>query len=107
MVITQVTTWTGTPGGMELLEAAAKESAPIHESLGAKNPRLMRGVVPGSAAAYYVLEFDSMEAYGAFCDAVLQHEWWDVTTAALAETYPELKMSSQEVFYDGITRKKE
>jgi len=104
MSITQVTTWTGTPGGMELLEAAAKESAPIHESLGAKNPRLMRGM-GFNTAAYYVLEFDSMEAYGAFCDALLQHEWWDVTAAALAETYPDLKMSSQDVFYDGLTRK--
>ena len=50
MVITQVTTWTGTPGGMELLEAAAKDSAPIHESLGAKNPRLMRGMGFNTAA---------------------------------------------------------
>ncbi|MFL3016772.1 MAG: hypothetical protein ACJZ2F_04425 [Acidimicrobiales bacterium] len=44
MSITQVTTWTGTPAAIELLEAASKQSAPFHESLGAKNPRLMRGI---------------------------------------------------------------
>ena len=106
MTITQVTTWTGTPAAIELLEAASKQSAPFHESLGAKNPRLMRGITGSfSTVAFYTLDFDSMEAYGAWCDALLQSEWWDATAQAIAEAHPDLEMSSQNVFYDGLTRK--
>ncbi len=106
MSITQVTTWTGTPAAIELLEAASKQSAPFHESLGAKNPRLMRGVTGSfSTVAFYTLDFDSMEAYGAWCDALLQSEWWDTTAEAISDAHPDLEMTSQNVYYDGLTRK--
>ena len=42
MTIQAVTTWEGTVAGMQLLEAGAKQSGPIHESMGATNPRLWR-----------------------------------------------------------------
>ena len=42
MLTTQITTWEGTPAAIEAVVAGSREAAPIHEGLGAKNPRLMR-----------------------------------------------------------------
>ena len=44
MLITQITTWEGTPAAIEAVVVGSREAAPIHEGLGAKNPRLMRAV---------------------------------------------------------------
>ena len=38
--------------------------------------------------AHYAIDFDSHEAYGAFMDAVMAHEWWAQTMEAVAEGVP-------------------
>ena len=38
MLVTAITTWEGTPAALEGVVAGSKAAAPIHESLGAKNP---------------------------------------------------------------------
>ena len=63
MLITQTTTWEGTPAAIEAVVAGSREAAPIHEGLGAKNPRLMRSVSGGDVhQVEYMIDFDSFEA---------------------------------------------
>jgi hypothetical protein len=67
-------------------------AGPIHESLGAQNPRLMRSFAGGDLyRVEYMIDFDSFEACGAFTDAMLGHEWFVQMTANVAAAYPELK----------------
>ena len=72
MLITQITTWEGTPAAIEAVVAGSREAAPIHEGLGAKNPRLMRSVSGGDVhQVEYMIDFDSFEAQGKFSDAIV------------------------------------
>ena len=76
MLITQITTWEGTPAAIEAVVAGSREAAPIHEGLGAKNPRLMRSVSGGDVhQVEYMIDFDSFEAQGKFSDAIVDGEW--------------------------------
>ena len=102
MAITAVTTWEGTPTAMELVVAGSKAAVELHESLGAKNARLLRDSNGGPGVAHYAIDFDSHEAYGAFQDAVMAHEWWAQTMQAVAEAYPDLQMKGTTVFYDAL-----
>ena len=80
MLITQITTWEGTPAAIEAVVAGSREAAPIHEGLGAKNPRLMRSVSVGDVHQVdYMIDFDSFEAQGKFSDAIVDGEWWTGT----------------------------
>lgn len=102
MAITAVTTWECVPAAMELLVAGSKAAVELHESLGAKNPRLLRDSHGGPGVAHYAIDFDSHEAYGAFTDALMAHEWWTSTNATIAEAYPDLQMKGTTVFYDAL-----
>ena len=102
MTITAVTKWEGTPSAITLVVAGSKAAVEVHESLGAKNPRLLRDVNGGLGVAHYAIDFDSVEAYGAFMDAMRAHEWWSQTTGAVAEAYPELQMKGTTVFYNAL-----
>ena len=51
MAITAVTTWEGTPTAMELVVAGSKAAVELHESLGAKNARLLRDSHGGRGVA--------------------------------------------------------
>ena len=57
MTIQAETTWEGTPKALEILIEGSKQSGPIHESMGAKNPRLWRAISGGSMEqVYYSIE---------------------------------------------------
>ena len=106
MTVTAVTTWEGTPAAIETLVAGSRAAAPIHESLGAKNPRLMRaasGTGSDGSLAYYSIEFDSIEAYGAFFDKVLTSDWYAQTIEVVSKAYPDLKNGGTVVYYDAIS----
>ena len=49
MLIQVVTTWEGSPAGLEKIVEGSKQAGPIHESMGAKNPRLWRASAGGDA----------------------------------------------------------
>ena len=49
MMYTATTIWEGTPEALLKLIEASKASAPIHESLGAKNPRILQAVLGGQS----------------------------------------------------------
>ena len=105
MTVVAVTTWEGTPTAIETLVVGSKAAKPIHESLGAKNPRLMRaaaGAGSDGSLAYYSVEFDSIEAYGAFFDKVLSSDWFAQTVEVVGQAYPELKNRGTVVYYDAI-----
>ena len=69
MKIQAVTTWEGTPKALEMLIEGSKQSGPIHESMGAKNPRLWKASSGGNMEqVYYCIEFDSHQ-----CHNTLQH----------------------------------
>jgi hypothetical protein len=75
MLVTAITTWEGTPTAIEGVVAGSQAAAPIHESFGAKNPRLMRSFAGGDVhRVEYMIDFDSFEACGAFTDAMMQSE---------------------------------
>ena len=40
MLITQITTWEGTPAAIEGVVVGSREAAPVHEGLGAKTSAL-------------------------------------------------------------------
>jgi hypothetical protein len=62
MTVTAVTTWEGTPTAITLVVAGSKAAIEIHESLGARNPRLMRDSNGELGVAHYTIDFDSHEA---------------------------------------------
>ena len=102
MAITAVTTWECTPAAMELLVAGSNAAVELHESLGAKNARLLRDSHGSPTVAHYAIDFDSHEAYGAFTDAIMAHEWWTQMTATVAEAYPDVQMKGTTVFHDAL-----
>jgi hypothetical protein len=102
MEITAVTTWQGTPAAIKFLVEAAKGAAEIHESLGASNPRFMRPVSGDQGIAHYSVDFESVESYGAFTDAVRKHEWWSQTEQAVADAYPDLEMKGTMIYYNTL-----
>ncbi len=103
MAITAVTTWEGTPAAMELVVAGSREAVELHESLGAKNARILRDSHEGRGVAHYAIDFDSHEAYGAFQDAVMAHEWVGPDHGGRRRgAYPDLQMKGTTVFYDAL-----
>ena len=103
MLITQITTWEGTPAAIEAVAAGSREAAPIHEGLGAKNPRLMRSVSGGDVhQVEYMIDFDSFEAQGKFSDAIVDGEWWTGMMQAVAAAYPDLRNGGTRLTYNAI-----
>ena len=103
MTIQAVTTWEGTPKALEILIEGSKQSGQIHESMGAKNPRLWRAGAGGNMEqAYYSIEFDSQEAYGKFSDAMLNSEWWTNAIEWIGEQHPDLLNLGTTIYYDAI-----
>ena len=103
MTLQAVTTWEGTVAGLQLLEAGAKQSAPVHESMGAKNPRLWRASSGGdNERAYYSIEFESHEAYGKFSDAMMASEWWAATIKWMVANKDEIENLGTAVYYNAI-----
>ncbi|MEC7144695.1 MAG: hypothetical protein VXW59_03850 [Actinomycetota bacterium] len=103
MLITQITTWEGTPAAIEAVVAGSREAAPIHEGLGAKNPRLMRSVSGGDVyQGEYMIDFDSFEAQGKFSDAIVDGEWWTGMMQAVAAAYPDLRNAGTRLTYNAI-----
>ena len=45
MTVIAVTSWEGTPEAIENLVKGSKASAPVHEKMGAKNPRLWLSLI--------------------------------------------------------------
>lgn len=103
MGITAVTTWECTPASLPVLVEGSREAAPLHESMGAKNARLLRDSHGSNTVAHYALDFDSHEAYGAFIDAMRAHEWWSQLEAAVAEAHPNVLLKGTTVFYDVLS----
>ena len=105
MTVVAVTTWEGTPAAIEALVEGSKAAKPIHESWGAKKPRLMRaaaGAGSDGTLAYYSIEFDSIEAYGTFHDKMLSSDWFAQTVEWMGQAYPDLKNRGAVVYYDAI-----
>ena len=103
MLVTAVTTWEGTPAALEGVVAGSKAAAPVHESLGARNPRLMRSFAGGDMdRVEYMIDFDSFEACGAFTDAMMNSEWFETTMNAVAAAYPDLKNCGTRFVYNAI-----
>ncbi|MFZ8877150.1 MAG: hypothetical protein ACO2Z4_07015 [Ilumatobacteraceae bacterium] len=103
MLITQITTWEGTPAAIEAVVVGSREAAPNHEGLGAKNPRLMRAVSGGDVhRVEYMVDFDSFEAHGKFSDAIVEGEWWTGMMQAVAAAYPDLRNCGTRLMYNAI-----
>ena len=103
MLVSAITTWEGTPAAIEGVIVGSRDAAPIHERLGARNPRLMRSFAGGDMhRVEYMIDFDSFEACGAFTDAMLADEWFQGMTAAIAAAYPDLKNCGTRFAYDAI-----
>ena len=103
MTIQAVTTWKGSVAGLQLLEAGAKQSGPLHESMGAKNPRLWRASAGGDVErGYYSIEFDSHEAYGKFTDSMMASEWWAGTIDWMTENKNEIENLGTTIYYDAL-----
>ena len=103
MLVSAITTWEGTPAAIEQVIVGSRDAAPIHERLGARNPRLMRSFAGGDMdRVEYVIDFDSFEACGAFTDAMMADEWFQGMTAAVAAAYPDLKNCGTRFAYDAI-----
>ena len=95
MPYTATTIWEGTPEALLKLIEASKASAPIHESLGAKNLRILQAVLGGqSDRLHYCIDFDSAEAYGKFADSLESSGWMAGANTFVAESYPDLKFVS-------------
>lgn len=103
MLVTAITTWEGTPAALEGVIAGSKAAAPIHESLGAKNPRLMRSFAGGDVdRVEYMIDFDSFEACGAFTDAMMSSEWFETMMKEVAAAYPAIKNCGTRFVYNAI-----
>lgn len=103
MTIAAITIWEGTPKGLHMLEEGSRQSAPVHEGMGAKNPRLWRPTAGGEInQAIYELHFDSMEDYGRFNDIMMKSEWWAGTQKWMADNYDEVRTVGTSVLYDAI-----
>ena len=103
MLVTAITTWEGTPAALEGVVAGSKAAAPVHERLGARNPRLMRSFAGGDMdRVEYMIDFDSFEACGAFTDAMMNSEWFETMMSAVAAAYPDLKNCGTRFVYNAI-----
>ena len=103
MTISVITTWEGTPAALMLLTEGSHNAAPIHVSLGAKNPRLLEPMAGGEVnRRHYVIDFDSLEAWASFTTAVRASDWWAATGKAVADGYPNLRMVGQAVMTNAI-----
>ena len=103
MTIQAVTTWQGTPAGLMLLAEGSKLSAPVHESFGAKNPKLGRASVGGDVEqAHYSIEFDNQEGYGKFMDLMLASEWWSGTQQWMEDNKEAITNLGTAVYYSAI-----
>jgi hypothetical protein len=103
MTIQAVTTWEGSVAGLQLLEAGATQSGPLHKSMGANNARLWRAGAGGDVErAYYSIEFDSHEAYGKFTDAMMASEWWAGTIDWMTENKNEIENLGTTIYYDAL-----
>lgn len=102
MLITQITTWEGTPTAIEAA-VGSREAASVYEGLGAKNPRLMRSVSGGDVhRVEYMIDFESFEAHERFSDAIVAGEWWTSMMAAVAAAYPDLGNCGTRLMYKAI-----
>lgn len=103
MLVTAITTWEGTPAAIEGVIAGSRAAAPVHESLGAQNPRLMRSFAGGETdRVEYMIDFDSFESCGAFTDAMMANEWFQQTLTAVAAAYPDLRNCGTRFMYNAI-----
>ncbi|MDA2958900.1 MAG: hypothetical protein O3A28_02920 [Actinomycetota bacterium] len=103
MLVTAITTWEGTPAAIQGVIAGSRDAAPIHESLGARNPRLMRSFAGGDMhRVEYMIDFDSFEACGAFTDAMLAGDWFAGLEAAVAAAHPDLRNCGTRFAYNAI-----
>ena len=104
MSVIAVTSWEGTPEAIENLIKGSKASAPIHEKMGARNPRLWRAMAGGGMdTAFYSIEFENHSAYGAFTDEMIGSDWWkEQIIKAAGSAYPDLKNNGTIVYYDAI-----
>lgn len=103
MKYTATTIWEGTPEALLLLIEASKESAPIHESFGAKNPRILEAQLGGqSDRLHYAIDFDSVEDFGKFADKLESSGWMAETRKNVAAAYPNLKMISTVLFVNRL-----
>lgn len=103
-MITAVTRWTGTPAGLALVEAGSRAAKSEHMSWGANNCRFMRPIAGqgGMGIGFYICEFDSMSAFGAFQDSVLASDWFKQMQKDVAAGHPEITMDGTTVMYDAI-----
>jgi hypothetical protein len=102
MLITQITTWEGTPTAIEAV-VGSRETTTVYEGLGAKNPRIMRSVSGGDVhRVEYTIDFDSLEAHERFSDAIVAGEWWASMMAAVAAAYPDLRNCGTRLMYKAI-----
>ena len=103
MTISVITIWEGTPAALILLTEGSRNAAPIHVSLGAKNPRLLEPMAGGELnRRHYVIDFDSLEAWASFTTAVRASEWWATTVKTVADGYPHLRIVGQAVMTNAI-----
>ena len=103
MTIQAVTTWEGSVAGLQLLEAGARQSESLHESMGAKNPRLWRASVGGDVErGYYSIAFVSHESYVKFTDAMMVSEWWAGTIEWMTENKNEIENLGTTIYYDAL-----
>ena len=104
MTVIAVTSWEGTPEAIENLVKGSKASAPVHEKMGAKNPRLWRAIAGGGMeAAFYSIEFEYHSAYGKVTDETIGSEWWkEQIIKSAGSSYPDLKNNGTTVYYDAI-----
>lgn len=89
---------------MEAVEAGSKVAKPIHESMGAKNARLMRPMTGpnGFEIATYLIDFDDAESFGRFQDQILGSDWLAQMRKDVAAAHPELRMADQGLMYNAI-----
>ena len=104
-MITAWTRWEGTPSAMEGVVAGSKAAKPLHESMGAKNARLMRPLTgPGGfEVATYLIDFDDAEAFGRLQDQMLESDWVVQLRKDVAAAHPDLRMADQGLVYNAIS----
>ena len=104
MTVIAVTSWEGTPEAIENLIKGSKASAPIHEKMGARNPRLWRAMAGGGMdTAFYSIELENHSAYGAFTDEMIGSNWWkEQIIKAPGSAYPDSKNNGTTAYYDAI-----
>ena len=99
MKYTATTIWEGTPEALLLLVEASKAAAPIHESFGAKNPRILQAQFGGQYdRMHYCIDLNSAEEFGKFADQIESSGWMAETRQTVAAAYPNLRLIQQVLF---------